>query len=402
MAGAAVVAAALTDHAAKAKILTVGGLDVLRAPSPGTYGVDVESVELVEASAGQVSRLTFTIDDPEGALTFDERAVVHFYDATRGIPLFLGFLEAARFRQVGLGRAIDVTATGIEAVLDWMICPAATIPAAMAISDGVQMLVGQAFGVGVQIRAFVASSTTSTQARPICNNAATAPADVAIPAGTLRASLRALVTSRLGGVSTTGIDFLVTVDAYAGLRVYVLTAAGDAWVSDWDPLDGANGVNSVAGPLWGAALEHSVDAAGAYHQVLVKGGPSAPVAQLLVGDGSGAPGPIGLLSDSTSTTIEGMTATALAWMRGRRVAVRGRVRVEELLDVGGVVTQRHPGVLFSVRDAQVIGPALFVSYATEVRKRFHASGTETWTIAYGAQAPSMARLVRRLTRDVVT
>ncbi|HET7031105.1 MAG TPA: hypothetical protein VFI34_11385, partial [Candidatus Limnocylindrales bacterium] len=119
MATAAVLATALTTHAAKARGLFVSGVDVLYEPSaPGSmgYAVPIESVQVHEDGPGGVSSLSFTIEDYALRVELTDGAEVRFEDLVRGVPVFRGWVQHwdETPRAGGVGRDFRVIARGAE------------------------------------------------------------------------------------------------------------------------------------------------------------------------------------------------------------------------------------------------------------------------------------------------
>src|SRR5258706_299210 len=93
---ASVIAAALTNHAARAKSLWIDGLDVLLEPGQTgmPYGCPIETIEVTEAGPGGVSSLNFDIIDLASEVVMAEGQLVRFWDHTLDAPLFLGFIQS--------------------------------------------------------------------------------------------------------------------------------------------------------------------------------------------------------------------------------------------------------------------------------------------------------------------
>jgi len=171
--GFAVIATQLTDQSLRPWTLTVGGVDVLGL-NGSSYGVPIESVEVVEQGPNGVSSMHFRIWDPAKEVNLREMDEVEFWQQ-QGIdlPFFAGFVQEWTLTTRGVGRYIDVECIGIEAVLDWMIIPVETVvPVDTVVFRAVLALVGRATGVGVQIRAFSecpdeVTNKESSQAFPV-------------------------------------------------------------------------------------------------------------------------------------------------------------------------------------------------------------------------------------------
>lgn len=407
---APVVGAALTTPAAKVWSLTIGGLEVSKQAGGtlGTsYGVEIGSVLLTEASCGRVSGLEFTLDDPLGVLTFDERAEVRFHDCVRDVPLFLGFLDQISVAQDGLGRKLNVSAVGIEIVLDWMVLSSAVmgdIFTVLTLTQAVQSLVAQTTG-GYPLRAFAnaAGGTASNQAQPLANVTGSIP----FPDGTnppdasgmtLRQGIAYAVQLYGGPSGKPGC----TVDFYGGLRLLSQSAIGTppavVYINvapDTQPIN----VSSAIGPYYGGNIEMGATYSEIVHRVLVRGGNAAGSG--VVTDGSGTIGPTPIVSDSTIKTAVALAAVGRTAILGRGASIYGSMTVETIT-VKDAGEHRAYGYI-TIDDAQLgfTGSTFATLPVLSIRKSFASSGMETWAIEFGSPVGAGSHLLRRLTASQV-
>ena len=406
MALGAITATALTDHSAKAKSLWIDGLDILKQPS-GTqgslYGVELDSVKVIERFPGQVSSMTFSISDPAAVATVAEGAVVRFFDHTTSLPLFLGWVDqwSAHPAYGGKGRRIDVECTGIEALLDWCVIPVdLTFPLLTAISDAIQSMVAVCIGTG-PLKAFAdISGGNSSIAKGIGSNIsltllAIPPAGgpVTITAGTtLREGIRQILpfaALTVAGLPYTNVG-VATVDFFGGLRVELTGSFGNL-ISYADRADLTLDTGAGQRP---ASLDLSFDGGGA-HSVYVKGANAAGTG--VVGDGTGLIGATAYVSDATSQDAISLQTVGSTYLQQQRNSVRGRVTAEAVTPGSTNSTSAwfRPGSRLFVTDASVGATGSYMTSAVE--KTFQASGTEDWTVDFGGIPFTAAHLIRRLT-----
>lgn len=401
MPAAAVVGAALTDGSAKAKSLWIAGLDVLRQPGGPTgslYGVKESTIELVERFPGMVSSLSFQITDPMARVAVAKGDTILYFDHASGLPLFRGWVDTWSPAPLsgGQGRAIDVEAIGVEAVLDWAILANdVTIAAGGALREAIQALVAQSVGTG-PLRAFgLDGGTNSSIAQPIGENTSAAFAGglstaLTLTAGTsLREALRQV--ARLYFTASAGLRFAFTVDYFYGLRAEAFSPISPQVV--WN--DRASFSVSTGAGSRPSGLRYRTDGQ-VYRAVYVKGANAAGSG--LVSRGDGAIGPIAFLSDNASDTAERLNDIGRTYLAQSADEVRGEVKAAELdpSTVNSLAAWFRPGCQLTLTDASV-GASGAAYQATELRKRFYANGREDWTIAFGGIPPSAAQLIRRLT-----
>lgn len=396
MAGVAVLAAALTDHSARAYSLWIDGLDVIKQPGgAGGWGAPIDSIRVVEQGPGGISSLNVTVDDPSRSLTFSDGAFVRYHDHVRDRPEFLGFVQVASPRPMATGRAWDITCEGIESVLDWMIVPAATIVAGTDIQTAIQSLVGQASGSGVQLRAFASNINDGNEQFPIGELATIGVASlsdtVVISGDTLREAIRkVLAVAEPNGAQkgpTSGVS-RCTVDFYFGLRVFRQVFGPN----DYDLLtvtDSAGSPNFQA-----SGLQHTIDYGAIVRGVYVQGGNANGTG--LISDGTGKPGEIAYISDSNVTTEGLKLGTAWDYMGDKRTGVRGSFTLESVVPSA---SNYRAGGLTQITDVQVGLSANQFSIET-IERSYFPGGQQDWAITYGMRRPSLVTQTRRLTRAI--
>jgi len=401
----AIVAALSLGLPARTKGLYVDGLDVLREPGAagGRYGVDIETIQLVEQGYGQVSSLSFTIDDPAGVVSITDGATVRFQDITRNVPLFLGYVETFSPVALGPSRAIEVTCIGIESVLDWMVLPTAvTFPIGALFEDAVASVVALSTGIGAPLKVASRRNQQSNQEFPTALSGvgvSTLQGPVTVPAGTLRQALQTLAAAWIAAFDPGGVAFLdvpASVDFYGGLRMAHLTNPQTA--NGWRTVDYATLTVSVAAARAPSGTQHTTDASGAVRGVWVNGG-SAPGTGLVM-DGTGKPGPIAVVSEPNSTTAESRLAAALAYMGSNSVLLSGEVTLEETANAGAAGAEYRAGGKMTITDAN-LGVTARTYIMASIAKSFTPSGSEVWTITYGATAKG-SQFIRQLTRSTLS
>ena len=198
---AAVIATALTNRAYRAALLTVGGRDVLADPSK-RYSVPLESIEVNEAGPGDVSSMSFVIEDYGLTVNVADGNEVRFHNIRTGQPMFLGWVQAWNVTPDfgDQGRTIAVQAVGIEAVLDWAIIPSAlTVLTGTSLGAAFQTVLSAAIGLDEMrwaLNTVNVPPTPSSQAVPLGATPVLLLSDVAIPAGTsVRGALNLLTSA---------------------------------------------------------------------------------------------------------------------------------------------------------------------------------------------------------------
>lgn len=404
MAVAGVLVTQLNSAAVRTKLLTVGGVDVIKQPGNTTnpYGVPLDSIEVEEAGPGGVSSMRFVINDPAISVIVQDGMDIRFHDITNDVPIFSGWVQSWRYLPAfgQQGRRIEVTAIGGEAVLDWAFVASLTIPAGTDFRAAVQSAVANAEGIR-DLRPFANPAITagpSTQAMPIANlylGGGDAQGSISSAVVLNGVSLREAIR-QIGAVSTyqswyyggPAADIYATVDAYKGLRVWrkssTINDPGDYTTLTID--------DTPSGSIRAEGLNHEVDAAGIVRAVYITGGNALGTG--LVTDGTGKPGPVASFSDSTILTADALAQAGQNFLAQYAVGSRGSFN---LIDHTPTVTV-HAGGAVTITDARA-GLAAQSFYIMSIRKTFNAV-RQTWSISYGGLPPSAMRLTRRLTRAV--
>lgn len=398
MALAPIVAAALTDHSARAKMLTIAGVDVAKQPgTPGNlFGVDMGSVVVTEAGIAGASTMTFTIDDPLSAITISDGDPVHFQDLVADRPEFEGWIQSwTVVPAFGQGRSIFVRAIGADAVLDWAYVPGFTVPDGTQFYDVILMAVAAAIGRR-ELRAFTDAISggmqNGSQAFPVGTLSIAASTDPAggiapqtVAGGSLRETIRQIIALNYTEAGVVGplSAIRVVVDTYFGLRIF------RTHPNDWTDL---TIVDTTAGAIRAEGLRHETDAAAIPRGVVVTGtGASATVF-----DGSGKAGAIAQLTDTTLTTAAACRLAGLSYLAGFSVSLRGTFDLTDFTPAASV----HAGGQVVITDPNV-GIAATTYQIGTIRKQYLAA-RQSWSIAYGGTRPSVVAAIRRLTRGTLS
>ena len=320
----------IADTSARAHVLHMNGDDLdVTGQNGASYMVPIESIEVEEQGPGGISSMSFSIRDPDRLITPVAMADVEFWDQVADLPIFRGFVQSWSMRGI-VERWIDIQCIGCEVLLDWMIMERdLTFAALSKTAAGIQGCVANATGMGVALRAFSSSTNQGTQARPLgdlglvvsINEGILANA-VTVTAGmSLREAIRQLTDETIdsGAASKVSGDVVpkVTVDFWLGLR---------AWNDKPTDYDDLTVVDTVGAGIAATILDYDTDAAGVVRGVYVTGGNAAGTG--LVTDGSGKPGPIATLDDSTILTTAKRDSVAIAYLSEHGVATRGSLTLE--------------------------------------------------------------------------
>jgi hypothetical protein len=397
MTSSAVIATQLTSTTAYPYALYLGSLNVIAGTGGNAPSVPFDTIDLTEIGPGGASALSFTIQDPQGQVPIPPAAMnVQLWDLTNNLPMFNGFVQDKNLRPFPpLGRYIDVTAIGIEALLDWMIVPSLTIVSGTATNTAIQSCYANATGVGFPLRVTSSVSDNGTQANPIgdlgggAGPGTATQLDVVLAGETLREAIRKVIdVSTIAGVGfgfKTASTGVATVDFWGGLRVFDPTAGP----SDYAALAFDD---SAVGLIHTGPLNHEIDDTGVIRQVYVKGGNAAGTG--LLSDGSGIPGPVNLLDDSTILTSTARDAAGYAYLADKHGAERG----EAGMDTVRPTTNIRAGSLVTIGDTLIGQPGNAYPIAS-IHKTF-TDTLQNWEVAYGGLRPSAMRHLRRLTRYV--
>jgi hypothetical protein len=397
MALAPVVAAALTDHSSRGRMLTIAGFDVIRQPglAGNGYGVDPDTITVDEAGPGGASSMTFTIDDPGLAVPVPARGdEILFVDLANNRTIFRGWVQARTVKPDfgDQGRSISVRAIGPEALLDWAWVPPMTFssfPSAI-VYNAILSVVAAAIGRGPLRASTDPATDQGAQATPVGALGAlvqetTGPpvwfsGPQSIPGGTLREAIRqVLALSYRNGLTFGPITAFVTVDMDLGLRVYTTIP------TDWVTLAI---VDTAAGALRAEGIEDTLDASSVPAAVVVTG---APGIQVVVSDGSGDVGQVAQLNDSTLADVSSATIAGIAYLANLAATTRGTIPITAwapTLDV-------HAGGRVTVTDAR-LGFAAVTYQIGSIQRRF-LDTLEDWTITYGGRPPTFTAALRRAT-----
>jgi hypothetical protein len=382
--------------------LWLAGLDVLKQPgmTGNGYGVELSTIEVDEQGPGGVSGLSFSIDDPTGTVALPRDGdEVRFQDQVADLPYFGGYVSSWAIRPGfgGQGRTIRVECVGYEILLDWAILPAdLPIASGTLLNAAIQSCAASATGAQ-GLRAFSTDTSQSSQATPIASffvggNYQVIQYAITITAGSsLRQALEQCgqAASRAGspksGLLPSNIQF--TVDPYRGLRA-MEDSASSAWATDYA---GLTVTDTGASTRNADSLNHETDVSTAVRGVYVKGANAAGSGFLM--DGTGLPGRIAFIDDSTIDTAAKLADLQTTYLSGTVITQRGDFRLEDWQPVAGV----RPGSLVTLTDAAVgaSGPYRIM----QITKRF-TGARESWHLNYGRLRPSGAALVRSLTRNI--
>lgn len=369
--------------------LWLDGLDVIKEPGSRRWGTVAESVELRIAGPGGVSSLSFVITDPAGLVSLADGMTVRLHDKQNDIAMFYGWVDHFEATLLGIGREIQVTAVGAEALLDWCVLDYDVIlPVNTFGSDGIQALVAACSNLG-ELRA-LQSGGASTQAQPIESLTNIATVAVTITAGTtLREAIAQLVASTAialpPGAGNTNTNALVTVDPTLGLRVfadtYDLDRGGDV----------SNVTISTAASPRPTHHSYAIDATAVVRAVRVIG--TGAVATVV--DGSGKRGRTALLRDSTLTSVAMCLAAGGAYLQDYRTQHRGSITDENAgaYDPGLIIAAK-----ITITDAQLGASGSY--RIAGASWRLYGDRRDV-TFEYGAQRASSASYLRRLTRDTL-
>lgn len=394
MALAPIIAAALNvGLPARTRYLTVSGVDLVKQPrtTGNGYGTPIEGVRLTQAGPGGVSSLTWTTEDPEGVLGMDVGDPVRFWDITNDRPLFVGFVQNVRRTVLEpSGRLFDVTAIGIEAILDWAIVPSMTFPPGTAVYQAVQSLAGNTLTGTGELRDG-ASGGAGTQALPvdsISNEFIPIGASLVISeATTLREAIRQ-VTEAGAGTLTANTLPVATVDFYNGLRLYLGIVNGVP--------SGPFAEVGIIGPPpagGGAATDVRVIDDLAISAVYVIGAGALRATASI-----GTSGRTAVISDATLTIQDQVQGVAYGYVQGQKATQRGTLTLDTIAP--NTVGYVQGGSILRLTDSR-LGQSDTKWNIGEIVRTFQGAN-ETWDLTFGGLAPSLATLVRRLTRSTLS
>jgi hypothetical protein len=394
MALGAVLGAALTDHSARKWGIYVDGLDLASEPaSTRRYGATVDDVRLSLAGPGDVSRMTWSVDDPLGQLVFTDGQQVAFRDLSRDVLWFRGWMESyAEQTWPPTGRRWALTAIGVESLLDWYVTGVAlTFAAGSSFQAAVQAIAGSAIGIG-ELRAFADPAILSgTDALPIGGWNITLAVAVSIPANTILREALLAVGAAISPSLPGGAIF--TVDHNFGLRAWSGSVFG--------PGAQLNAVNTAAGTQYhGSDTELTLDMAPIVRAVVVVG----TGVTVTVSDGTGLRGRTAILNDQNITAVDQAQAAGAAYLAARGAELGAAATLEyDGAPVGAHTETTGAGLAFAMFG--ITDPAILT-----VGQNF-LNGLATVTffgdkpnvrMSAGSSRRSGARLIRRLTRGTLS
>ena len=384
---------------ARRKGLYLDGLDVLKQ---GTAQVNPASLKLTMAGAGQVSRLVFTLRDPDKLLTPREGQWVRFVDFASDQPLFVGWVENIRYDVLGIGRSYEISCVGAEAVLDWMYVPSMTFAAfGPTVADAAQSLCAAATAIGAPLNVASLSTSGSKIANPVAGVLMAFQASSAItsPAGSLRRALEytvnAMFATGYGDPETARtVAMSVTVDRWWGLRIWAPRAVGTSGIvtaggfGDHSTFD----INTATPGQRPSTPSIGYSQTDTPRGVYVRGsGVSA-----LVTDGTGIPGRIASITDPGTTAAQ-VQAAGIAWLARQGPLLTGSF-VLEGFGLGGPSVQLDALSPVLYTDT-VLGLSGVSTYITSLTIVWSPSDETTWDISFGATLVSAAAYLRSLTQD---
>jgi hypothetical protein len=396
MAVGAILGTALTTHAARPQILTVGGTDVILLPTGGgnVLGTPIESIAVSEKGPGAVSTMSFTVEDPGLVMTIADGMEVRYHDGTIDVPIFAGWLDHWSVSPwAGTGAIYQVTAVGTESLLDWAILSTDLTFTGSNVNDAIQSIVANCYGIG-PLRAFMRPSGggTATQAYPMGNFTSYTILTMTVSAGTsLREGIRQVLANISFGTYTFNIAY--TVDLWFGLRLYLVSATGTT-NDDYTAFTVVDDPTTVG--FHAVDLSYDTEAA-TFRGVFVKGLNAAGTG--LITDGTGLLGPIAYVNDQTVDSAAKLAATGGAYLGQYVSKLRGSFVLEAFTRTAlgeSTASTIHPGAKAIVTDARV-GLNAVVLLFSQIDKTFNSGGTENWTFSFGGLPPSAAALTRHLT-----
>jgi hypothetical protein len=368
-------------------MLWVDGVDLAIEPaSSPRYGVPLDSVQVDLAAPGGVSALTFDVEDPLKLLSFSDGQDVRLQRSTDAYPLFTGFVKHYRSRPAfGMqGRLWTITATGIEALLDWYTIPTDVTIFGTGSLLGVDLMTSIQKIValsGIPVWAGASpppASNVGTDATPIGNLPFGLFYDVALTAGTsVREAIEQIAIASYppphGGWSGVTIDVLGGIRAWTPATFGITTAPGPTI--------------TVGGATKGADLDVDVDTTSAVRGVIVKG-TGITYTQMVPGIRQG---PVRTIVDASLLTSTDVQVAAGQYIADHSATGRQRVRLDDTLVTGMLVI----GVI-DITDAATGLTGIFAIGGASITL---LPTTMTTTITFGGLPATASGLVRSLTRD---
>lgn len=401
MALGAVLAAALTDHTAHPYGLFVGGVDVIRQPGTGgsLYGTPIEFVAVAERGPGAVSSMEFVIEDPSQAVTLAKGQEVQFWDLANTAFLFRGYVDHWTSRPLVTGRVYNVSATGVEAWLDWLLLTTAfTVNTSFNVSGNIETLTQSIPSPLVCVRETIGGygsrgAGIATGLGPGATNTSIASGTIA-GGTTLRETIRAILA--LGNQTTSGngsLNVSTTVDFYLTLRVWANDDANYVNLTQPDDYTTLTVNDVIGGAIVAEGLQYSVEPDDICHEVYIAGGNAAGSG--LFGDGTGIRGRMGYVADAAILTAADATIRAFNFLATESASVRGTFSVTDFTPV----TTVHAGSVLNITDSPTAATGQYRIFGID--KTFNPSGRQNWTVSFGGLPPSGATLIRQLTRGTL-
>lgn len=413
---AAIIGAALNDASAHPYNLEVGGLDLIKAPGGSGLGVPLESIVVNENGPGNISSMSFAIDDPQGAVSISSPLLVTFKANDGAIPetiYFRGWIDATDNEPDfgGQGRRITVRCSGIEQLLDWAVVPQtySGLPSTLFTKDAAIMAgtfqpllqrIGTDAGSAMVVAPWTRSGSFNYPVGNLVRPAEPAwsifsqTATWSAPGGTLRNAILDLAAhsywsnSGTGASDFTGTQFLMTVDWWYGLRI---------WEDDFglQPDDYTTLVvtDTYAGTNVAENLSWSQDYTSVTRGVYVIG--NGNVDYGLISDGTGNVGRTILLTDSAASSDLLARGRARGALGEDAQSTRGTLRLGPFAPA----TTIHAGSLITVNDTAASLNTTF--RIMEIEKTFLGDGRQTWIVTFGGlPRPRASKIMRRWTRNL--
>lgn len=409
------IAAALTDHSAHPYQLTIGGVDYIVGRGGNAPAVPLDSLSIDQQGSGGVSSLECTLEDPSASIVIPDGTLITFWNLATNDCYFRGFIDhAGPSPFAGPGRSINITATGIEAALDWSLVGDYTVSLSSSTQQPdevgrlVALLVAQfgvagIYGICLGFSGDPAGDFDNTIGGRLVDGAGH---DLFLPTTSfdppfnpfyskrfqnvpLRSMIETLVTAAQANVNPPQVPYpvLLTVDTMGRVRMF-------ADAPGVQPLDYSTLVvsDTVGSTFVASNLEHNIEYGEAVHTVYVTG--AAAASSGYFGDGTGIAGKVGATSTDSAALEGAMSAAAAFFARQPAVVYRGSFDLIDIVAPADV----WPGSLLTLTDA---GAGASGEYRIGSIKRTFNGDTENWTVTYGRLTPSLVQMVRRLTRSVL-
>lgn len=363
--------------------------------------VPIDSVRVIEAGPNGVSSMDFTIEDPDKIITLQPFTEIVFrWQASEQI-LFRGYIDHWSDHPDfgGVGRAFDVSCSGVEIWLDWLVVyPAITYGKISGGHDFNEFIVSYFAQISnTPIHGFVDLTGSSGPVKGIANRQSEGNAignrtatDGSYIGVTVREMVNQAVALSTSPTTFDPADSLWTVDFDMGFRFWgnYTTSAFTNYdtPSDYTTL---TIVDTSAGTTVAANLKWDVLPTDITRTVYIKGFDAASSG--IFTDGTGLPGKQAYVNDVTITTAADATARALSVLRTGYISIRGSLDLEDWTPA----TTIHPGSLLDLTDASTGATGIYRIF--QIEKTFNSSGRQNWTVSFGGLPPSAMALTRKLT-----